>query len=517
MTDSDFTLTTPLSDLGGSGRPLLTLTIVWHPDPGRVGEQFVVAGAGAGTDELALNRFAPLFRRPGGDGLGLGVGAVSREPLRIARDANDGVRILVPASRMAVELNGRVIEGEVRLDAAQVEAGQVLTLGRAVVLCLHWMDCLPRQNPVPGVAGVGSAAIALRDQIRMVAPTSLPVLLLGETGTGKDIAARAIHALGERRKAPMVSVNMATLGESLAAADLFGAVRGAYTGAQAERRGLFADADGGTLFLDEIGNAPASVQPMLLRVLEGGVYRPLGASQDRQSSARLVAATDQDLDKAEFNQALLRRLEGFTIQMPPLRARREDIGVLILHLLQAQGAAQGMAPALPAGLAAEFASYDWPGNVRQLAHALKRAVLMVGNGMAPRFDQLVRLTPVANSAARASMPEPAREQAPEPAPPARAPRRKPSELSEDEVLEAMARHGWTILAAAKALGISRPTMYKLLEGHSRIRPAERISPVEIERALLDSGGDVARCAALLQTPAEALRRHLRRVDEAEAV
>jgi two-component system nitrogen regulation response regulator GlnG len=519
MTDSDFTLTTPLSDLGGSGRPLLALTIVWHPDPGRVGEQFVGAGAGmAGTEALALNRFAPLFRRPGGDGLGLGVGAVSREPLRIARDAGDGVRIAVPASRMAVELNGRVIEGEVCLDAAQVEAGQVLTLGRAVVLCLHWMDCLPRQNPVPGVAGVGSAAIALRDQIRMVAPTDLPVLLLGETGTGKDIAARAIHALGERRKAPMVSVNMATLGESLAAADLFGAVRGAYTGAQSERRGLFADADGGTLFLDEIGNAPASVQPMLLRVLEGGVYRPLGASQDRQSSARLIAATDQDLDKAEFNQALLRRLEGFTIQMPPLRARREDIGVLVLHLLQAQGAAHGMALALPAGLLAEFASYDWPGNVRQLAHALKRAVLLAGNGMAPRFDQLVRMPSATGSAARASMPEPAPEPTPEPAPPpARMPRRKPSELSEDEVLDAMARHGWTILAAAKALGISRPTMYKLLEGHSRIRPAERIPAAEIERALTESGGDVARCAGLLQTPAEALRRHLRRQDETEAV
>jgi two-component system nitrogen regulation response regulator GlnG len=498
MTDSDFTLTTPLSDLGRASRPLLALTIVWHPDTGRVGEQFVGAGSAA---ELTLNRYAPLFRRPGGDGLGLGHGGISRDPLRIVREAGDAVRMTVPASRMTVELNGRVVEGELRFDAGQVAAGQVLTLGGAVVLCLHWMDCLPRQNPVPGLAGVGSAAIALRDQIRMVAPTDLPVLLLGETGTGKDIAARAIHALGER-KAALVSVNMATLSESLAAADLFGAVRGAYTGAQAERKGLFAEADGATLFLDEIGNAPASVQPMLLRVLEGGVYRPLGSSQDRSSSARLIAATDQNLDTAEFNQALLRRLEGFVIQMPPLRARREDIGVLVLHMLQGQG----LTPALPAGLVAEFACYDWPGNVRQLAQALKRAVLLAGNGMAPRFEQLVRLPPAAGSAARVGV----NEQVPSPAP---MQRRKPSELSEDAVLDAMARHGWTILAAARALGVSRPTMYKLLDGHSRIRPADRIPADEIERALHASEGDVARCAALLQTPAEALRRHLRRQGE----
>ncbi|MFS2021638.1 sigma 54-interacting transcriptional regulator, partial [Massilia sp. CT11-108] len=141
------------------------------------------------------------------------------------------------------------------------------------------------------------------------------------------------------------------------------AARGAYTGAQ-ERRGLFAEADGGTLFLDEIGNAPASVQPMLLRVLEGGDYRPLGASQDRKTTARLIAATDQDLDAAAFNQALLRRLEGFALQLPPLRARREDIGVLIVHLLQAHGAQ----PVLPLELVVEIACYDWPGNIRQLGH-----------------------------------------------------------------------------------------------------------------------------------------------------
>jgi two-component system nitrogen regulation response regulator GlnG len=352
---------------------------------------------------------------------------------------------------------------------------------------------------------VGAAAIGLRDQIRMVAPTDIPVLLLGETGTGKEIAARAIHALGQRAQMRLVAVNMAALNESLAAAELFGAARGAYTGAQ-ERRGLFAEADGATLFLDEIGNAPPSVQPMLLRVLEGGDYRPLGASQDRKSTARLIAATDQDLDAAAFNQALLRRLEGFALQLPPLRERREDIGVLIVHLLQAHGAQ----PVLPVELVVEIACYDWPGNIRQLGHTLRRAALLVQHGGSPQLEQLVRLTPAPSGSAARMMP--AVDAAPPPAAvAAEPPRRKPSDLTDADVLDAMAGNDWNIQAAARALGISRPTMYKLLDAHGEIRWAERIPAAEIEQALAACDGDVARCAVLLKTPTESLRREVRRL------
>lgn len=504
MSDStEYTQTLQLSAQGLPSRPLLALTILWHPDPARIGEQFV-GDPGA----LEVNRYGPLFYRPGQAGLPLGHGTISRDPVRIVRDG-DGVVLHLPATRMPVELNGRAAAGQVRFDAAEVARGQILMLGRAVVLCLHWMHCLPKHNPVPGLVGVGAAAIGLRDQIRMVAPTDIPVLLLGETGTGKEIAARAIHALGQRAQTRLVAVNMAALNESLAAAELFGAARGAYTGAQ-ERKGLFAEADGATLFLDEIGNAPPSVQPMLLRVLEGGDYRPLGASQDRKSSARLIAATDQDLDAAAFNQALLRRLEGFAIQLPPLRERREDIGVLIVHLLQAHGAQ----PVLPVELVVEIACFDWPGNIRQLGHTLRRAALLVEHGGAPQLEQLVRLTPApSGSAARlmpavdAVAPAVAAPASPSPEPP----RRKPSELTDADVLDAMASNDWNIQAAARALGISRPTMYKLLDGHGEIRWAERIPAEEIERALAACDGDVARCAVVLKTPTESLRREVRRL------
>ena len=493
MTYSDYTLTSPLSDLGHSSAPLLAVTIVWHPDRTRIGEQFI---GGSEGDVIELNRFTPLFMHPGAEGLPLGHGGISRQPLRLARDADNHVVMTLPASAMVVELNGRAVRDTVRFSMAQVAQGQILTLGRAVVLCLHWMDRLPKHNPVQGLIGVSGASIGVRDQIRMVAPASLPVLLLGETGTGKEIAARAIHALSGRAAAPLVTVNMAALNEALAPAELFGAAEGGL----ATRDGVFAQADQATLFLDEIGNAPAAVQPMLLRVLEGGDYRPVGAAQGRRTSARLIAASDQDLDAIAFNQALLRRLEGFVIQMPPLRTRREDTGVLLVHLMEQQGAVADLPPAL----VAELAAHDWPGNVRQLSHALQRALLMLREGVVPTLEQLVR-TPRPQAEPPPAPQQPLQRQREEPG----APRRKPSALSDADVLAAMAAHEWNILAAAAALGISRPSLYKLLEDHPDIRRPETIPENDIARAMESCAGDVERCAALLKTPAEALRRRWR--------
>ena len=482
------TLTAPLMQADSAASRLLTLTILWHPDAARIGEQ-CIAGAPGGV--LALSRYAPLFCRPGAEGLPLGHGSISREPLRIAR-VDDGVLLQAPLSRMTTELNGREIGASVALDHAALERGQVIALGRTVLLCLHWSTVLPKANQVPGLHGVGSAAVMLRDQVRMVARSDLPVLLLGETGTGKEVVARAIHALGARAGARLVTVNMAALNESLAAAELFGAARGAYTGALGDRKGLFGEADGATLFLDEIGNAPACVQPMLLRVLEGGDYRPLGSAHELRSSARILAATDQRLDGAHFNQALLRRLEGLVIQLAPLRNRREDIGVLIQQLYPAGAGGVN----LPCSLVAELACYDWPGNLRQLARVLQRAALMVNGGVTPRFDQLVPAPPAADAGKGVG---------------GRAPRRKPSSLSDDELVEALARHGWILRSTAEFLGISRPSLYKLLDRHPLIRRAEGIEAGEIGRAWAGAQGDVERCAATLKTLAEPLRRQLNKL------
>ena len=509
MLDSDHTLTSPLSGGPYAGPPILALTILWHPDPARIGEQYLEPDA---DKAIELSRFLPLFARPGRDGLGLGHGGVSRQPLRLSREEGGRLLVTPPDSRMAVDVNGVETQGATLLEPAQLDRGVVLGLGRCILVCIHWTDRLPRDNPVPGLLGVSGAAIGVRELIRTVAATALPVLLLGETGTGKEVAARAIHALGVRAHRPLVAVNMAVMNEGLAAAELFGTTRGAYTGASSARTGLFAEADGATLFLDEIGNTPVNVQPMLLRVLESGQYRVVGGDTDRSSSARVIAATDQDLSCQDFNQALLRRLERFVIVLPPLRARREDIGVLLVHALDQAREGGAQASLLPFAFVSACANYDWPGNVRQLAHVLARALLLAQAGQLPLFEALVGTRkPVAPAASAppAATAATAATAAAAPAPPFK--RRALDEFSGDDVVAALHNNGWQIQGAAAELGISRPSMYKLIEAHAGIRRPEQIGLDELKQAVENSGADIERCAAALLTPAEGLRRHLRGV------
>ncbi|WP_170976650.1 sigma 54-interacting transcriptional regulator [Massilia sp. HP4] len=501
MSDPDATLTSYGMAEDFASAPVLAITILWHPQRERIGEQMLGPAAGGA---IAVNRFAPLFAplstRPGAghDGTPLGERSITREPVHIRFIAEGGIQIDHVRGKMGLELNGRPSNGTDQFTAGDLDRGIVIGLGSQVFVCLHLMRSLPRAANVPGLIGVGDGAIKMREAIAQVAGTTMPVLLLGETGSGKEVAAQAIHALSARRSGRFVAINMATLSESLAAAELFGAVKGAYTGAANSRRGWFAEAEDGTLFLDEIGDTPASVQAMLLRVLESGEYRPLGASADARSNARIVAATDQDLGADGFNQALRRRLEAFVIRVPALRERREDIGVLVRHFLEAEAA--GDAWSLPFELLSQVFNGDWPGNVRQLGHAMRRVALDLQAGIVPMLEQSVMMPVVqpvgpAGAAATASAAS-------------RPVRRKVSELSDDDLVEAMEKSQWQILAASRTLGISRPTVYKLLEAHPRIRFPANISEEEIRAAWEACEGDLQRCASRLMTPAEALRRHV---------
>ena len=496
VSDPDATLTSYGMAEDFASAPVLAITILWHPQRERIGEQMLGPAAGGA---IAMNRFAPLFARAGAghDGTPLGERSITREPVHIRFVAEGGIQIDHVRGKMGLELNGRPSNGTDQFSAGDLDRGIVIGLGSQVFVCLHLMRSLPRAANVPGLIGVGDGAIKMREAIAQVAGTNMPVLLLGETGSGKEVAAQAIHTLSARRSGRFVAINMATLSESLAAAELFGAVKGAYTGAANSRRGWFAEAEDGSLFLDEIGDTPASVQAMLLRVLESGEYRPLGASADARSNARIVAATDQDLGEGGFNQALRRRLEAFVIRVPALRERREDIGVLVRHFLEAEAA--GDAWSLPFELLSQVFNGDWPGNVRQLGHAMRRVALDLQAGIVPVLEQSVVMPVVA-----VQVPGPASAAVASPRPV----RRKVSELSDDDLVEAMEKSQWQILAASKALGISRPTVYKLLEAHPRIRFPANISEEEIRAAWEACEGDLQRCASRLMTPAEALRRHV---------
>jgi two-component system nitrogen regulation response regulator GlnG len=230
---------------------------------------------------------------------------------------------------------------------------------------------------------VGGSAVmqAVFKQIAVATTTDLPVLITGQTGTGKELAARAIHAHSRRRDRPLVATSLAALAPSVVESELFGHVRGAFTGASADRRGLFEQADGGTLLLDEIGEAPLEVQAKLLRVLEDRAITPVGSSVARAVDVRVIAATNRDLvaalEEGLFRIDLYHRLRVFQIEMPPLAARPEDLPALVDHFLAAAG--HGGRQASAAFLAA-VRGRSWPGNVRELRHAVESAAAMARGG-----------------------------------------------------------------------------------------------------------------------------------------
>jgi two-component system response regulator HydG len=242
------------------------------------------------------------------------------------------------------------------------------------------------------IIGHSSSIQAVRERIQRIADAPAPVIVLGETGTGKGLVARALHTDSRRADHPFVTVNCAALPESLLESELFGYVKGAFTGATTDRPGLFAEADGGTLFLDEIGEMTPGLQAKLLHVLESGTVRAVGATKPREVDVRIIAATHRNLPDAvrdgKFREDLLYRLDVLSVVVPSLRDRREDIPDLVEHFL---GQARERYPQSPvrrfsAEALNELRRYRWPGNVRELAHTVEKVVLLSQNADVAAVD-----------------------------------------------------------------------------------------------------------------------------------
>ncbi len=233
-------------------------------------------------------------------------------------------------------------------------------------------DKAPFQNMV----GMSKPMRRVFEAIQMLARTDVTVLILGESGTGKDLAAQAIHALSKRRHRPMVTVNCPTLPESILESELFGYKKGAFTNASHDKKGLFEEADGSTIFLDEIGDLPIQIQTKLLRVLQEKEIKPLGDNKTRKVDVRIIASTNQDLQKKMeenlFREDLYYRLNVATLKMPSLREIKEDIPLLVEHFMEKSACELGIEPKMitPEALEAFFA-YDWPGNIRELENTIR--------------------------------------------------------------------------------------------------------------------------------------------------
>ena len=243
-------------------------------------------------------------------------------------------------------------------------------------------------DSIDGLNGIVGQSPLLREvlqRVRRVAPTDLPVLITGETGTGKELLARAIHRRSRRATRQLVAVNLAAVPETLAAAELFGHEKGAFTGADRLRVGRFESADHGTLCLDEIGELRADLQVMLLRVLQEGEFERLGGGATRRVDVRLIAATNRDLEvevqEGRFREDLFYRLSVFPIHLPPLRERPEDISVLAEYFLRRAAAKLGRRICgIERASMRRLQQYHWPGNIRQLQNVIEQSAILCDDG-----------------------------------------------------------------------------------------------------------------------------------------
>jgi two-component system, NtrC family, nitrogen regulation response regulator GlnG len=526
------------------------LTIAAHPSPARVGERLILRGLAAGQ-EVLLSRSAPEFLRPGSVlGAPLADPFVSRQPVRIA-PAPDGKIRIASDGGTAIAVGGAE-RGAAVVGPLEPGTGVPIVLADRIILVLHQVESSEADAALDPMDMVGSGLgiSRLRRAIAQIADLRVPVLLRGETGTGKELVARALHDRGPRRAGPFVSVNLGAISKELAAAELFGAVRGAYTGATREREGLFRAARGGTLFLDEVGEASPELQVMLLRVLETGELYPVGGDAPIATDVRVIAATDADLEAqirdGRFKAPLLHRLAGHELYLPPLRERVEDLGILFHHFAREDLAAMGEAhrlepgdplaePWLPASIALRLLRFRWPGNIRQLRNVTRQ--LVIGSRGRAHLQIEPRLAAELDAGAQpAPAPAPAHEAAgagaaPAPAvsqPPARsrspsvttppagsrspsvtqppAVRRRPAEVAEPELIAALRANAWDLKAAADHLGIPRASIYDVIERCPNVRTAGDLTPEEIVRCHRECGGDLELMAERLEVSRRALGR-----------
>lgn len=492
--------------------PQPCLSIVYHPNIQLIGFKAPLPQLLLG-EAVEVSRTNPLFFHPAmktayQDGNPLDDIYLSRQGIKIEL-APDNTVLIEGQDKHKLRVEGR-IQNTHEFDFTALDDGIVIEIAQRIVLLLHREKPLPPTSELHGFLGFSFHTQCARRSIEQVADLNLPVLIRGESGTGKELVAHAIHLASSRANGPYVAVNIAAIPESLAASSVFGAVKGAFTGASQNQKGLFQQADNGTLFMDEIGDVPDAIQMALLRVLENSEIQPVGSALTQKINVRIISATDAPLESkistGSFRNPLFQRLAGYEIHLQPLRHRRADIGPILSSMLckifamsDEEGKYARAHTLVPTWVEifSRFCRHHWPGNVRQLQNFATQLCVYNSksndlylpenlNDILPGYSQSKTL-------GRAQV---------------KTPVKKPKDISGDEVENALARHKWDIKAAADYLNISRGSLYILIDRHPTLKRARDLSEADFIASYQKHHGDLEALAEALKISIHVAKRRL---------
>ncbi|EED33822.1 transcriptional regulator, Fis family [gamma proteobacterium NOR5-3] len=500
--------------LDQDARQELCVVIAFHPDTSRIGELCRIPCT---DDSLVFGRHYPDFTALAGQqGEGIGDSYVSREAFSLLRHGTTWHLNRKPG-RSRLRVNGQELPAQALFSEHQLQQGLVVSLAQRVVLHIRLQDPMSWQQDTDEVLaslrGVSPAMQQLRDNAALAARSPDDVLLVGPTGSGKERIARAIHALSSRSCGPWVAVNMAALPVEIASASLFGARKGAYTGADSNRAGFFQQADGGTLFLDEVGDTPETLQPMLLRALQEREIQVVGGKTERVD-LRVIAAMEHNPDelRERFRPALRYRLGAQEISLPALAQRSEDVALLAANLFDESAKAHGdvwnvgdseSSVRRWARLFEQFLIYHWPGNIRELQHTVAQISSCSREGL--QLPDAIR-TRLAITPSPGPMMLEEQESAPQVN---ESPTPRLADVSDEDFIAAWKAARYEVSTIARELGVSRSAIYRRLETLRECRLAADVPLGEMLAALDACRGDLRATADRLAVSQQGLKTRLR--------
>ncbi|MDV6315658.1 sigma-54-dependent transcriptional regulator [Idiomarina sp. HP20-50] len=497
MSATQYTTKHVVDELVNSYQRVPMLIIATHPDRSRIGERAVLMELHNNSNDY-LSRVKPEFAKNGNAGRALLDEFISRSPIIFQSESGGRIKLRAHSTKTTVTIAGRGIQDEYVLQESELDNGVVIGLNHRIVLLLKNLplhDSTVDDNDV--LFGISSDIRAIRQRVERLAGMNLPVMIRGAAGVGKQQAAYAIHQASERRTKPFISVNLAAIHDAVAEAELFGSYRNG-----SRQPGYFEQADGGTIVLEDIEDASSSIHRLLYTVLQSQSVVPVGSDEALSVSCRIMLTSHHDPNTHEENSILsmlIEKLSAYQLFIPPLAERREDIGLLFDYFVREQWRKlygnRKDDIRIPGELMNQLLTFHWPGNVRQLRNVARQVVIDSREQEQLHLDpQLLSMLKPATSGSWEEAAEV---------------HRKPNSISRDELLETLSGCRFELQATAKKLGISRASVYQLIQRFEGVRTAQDLSEDEIKQSYDENRADTEKMMWDLQVSQIGLRRRLK--------